>query len=124
MRPLAFVLLMGGAVASAQTPDFSGKWVVVPSAAAGGTSQGSAPPTLSAQGTMGSGWPSEITLTQDAVALTLEFTYFHPREAQPPFRFKYALDGSVSKNTINMGRGPQEKVSRVSVASGSMTITT
>jgi hypothetical protein len=98
---------------AAQTPlDFSGKWTVVPSKGATGAAMGSAPPTLSAQGDMGSGWGSEITITQDASVLTVVYTYFHPREIQPPFTFKYLLNGAESRNTVNMGRGPQERSPR------------
>jgi hypothetical protein len=111
--------------ASAQTPpDFSGKWTVAPPASAPGTAMGSGPPTLSAQGTMGSGWGAEITLTQDAASLTVEYTYFHPREIQPPFRFKYLLDGSQSRNTVNLGRGAQEQVSKAAFEGSSLVITT
>src|SRR5262245_38756631 len=101
---------------SAQSsPDVSGKWAVVGDAAPSGATQGSAPPTLSAQGNMGSGWPSEITLAQDAATLTLTFTYYHPRDVQPPIIFKYALDGSTSRNTIDLGRGNQEQVSKTTL---------
>jgi hypothetical protein len=118
---LVFLASIGGA----QTlPDFTGKWVVAPPASPAGTSMGSAPPTLSAQGTMGSGWGSEITLTQDATYLTVEYTYFHAREIQPPFRFKYLLDGSTSRNTVNLGRGPQEQISKATIEGSSLVITT
>ena len=62
-----------------------------------GVARGSAPPALSAHGDMGSGWGSEITITQDASTLTVVYTYFHPRDMQPPFTFKYPLNGSASR---------------------------
>ena len=31
---------------------------------------------------------------------------------QPPTKLVYRLDGSESRNTVNIGRGPQEQVSR------------
>ena len=93
--------------------NFSGRWTLAPPANAPGTAMGSAPPSLSAQGDMGSGWGADLTLTQDATALTVEYTYFHPREIQPPFRFRYLLDGSQSRNSVNLGRGPQEYVRAV-----------
>ncbi len=118
-------MLLFAASAAAQTPpDLSGKWTVVPQASAPGVAMGSAPPALSAQGTMGSGWGSEITLTQDATALTVEYTYFHPREMQPPFRFKYLLNGAAGTNSVNMGRGPQEQVSKAVWEGTSLAITT
>ncbi len=119
------VILFFASHASAQTPpDFSGKWTIVPEATPSGTAMGSAPPTLSAQGNMGSGWPADIQFTQDASTLTLQYTYFHPREVQPPFVLKYALDGSQSRNTLNLGRGPQDQVSKTSMEGNSLVITT
>ncbi len=43
---------------------------------------------------------------------------------QPPMRLTYALDGSESRNTINMGRGPQELVSKAAWEETSLAITT
>ncbi len=97
---------------------------MVAPAAAAGAAMGSAPPTLSAHGDMGSGWGSPITLTQSATSLTVEYTYFHPRENQPPFRLSYALDGALSRNTVNLGRGPQLQVSRAIWQGTSLVITT
>ena len=114
----ALVLL--ATTATAQTrPDFSGRWTVAPepSAAAGrGGSQVS--------GTMGSGWGGEITITQDAATLTVERAQFSQYDIQPPMRFTYALDGSDSRNTINMGRGPQEQVSKAAWREPSLVIST
>ena len=73
---------------------------------------------------MGSGWGPEIVITQDASALTVVYTYFHPRDIQPPFTLRYALDGSATTNTLNMGRGPQEQTSRASWEGASLVITT
>jgi hypothetical protein len=110
--------------AAAQTPDFSGKWTLVPPARAAGAESGSAPPTLSEQGDMGSGWGSPVTLRQDPAALVVEYSYFHPRDVQPPFRLSYRLDGAESRNTLNLGRGPQSQVSRVEWQGGRLVITT
>ena len=63
-------------------------------------------------------------MTQDAVALAVQYTYFHPREVQPPFVFRYRLDGTPSRNTVNLGRGPQEQVSRASFEGTALVITT
>ena len=121
---VAAILLVAGPAGARTPPDFSGKWVVVPAANAPGVAMGSAPPTLSAHGTMGSGWGSEITLIQDSGTLTVEYTYFHPRDSQPPFKFKYLLNGSESRNTVNMGRGPQEQVSVATWDGDTLVITT
>ncbi|MBK5257662.1 MAG: hypothetical protein JJE39_16685 [Vicinamibacteria bacterium] len=124
MRRVLPILILASSVAAQSPPDFSGKWTVLVMRRAPGAAMGSAPPTLSETGSMGSGWGSELTLTQDADALTVEYTYFHPREIQPPFSFKYLLNGAVSRNTVNMGRGPQEQVSTAAWAGASLVITT
>ena len=43
---------------------------------------------------------------------------------QPPMRFTYKLDGSESRNTINIGRGPQELASKAARQDASLVITT
>ena len=106
------------------TPDLSGKWTVVAPARAAGAAQGSAPPSLSALGDMGSGWGSPLTLRQDAATLTVEYTYFHPRDVQPTLRFGYRLDGAESRNVANLGRGPQLQVSRAAWHGDRLVITT
>jgi hypothetical protein len=125
-RAKGFLLatLLAAAAAGAQPPDFSGKWAVAPPERAAGVAMGSAPPTLSELGTMGSGWASEITLAQSAAALVVVCEYFHPRDAQPPFRLSYALDGAESRNTVNLGRGPQVQVSTAGWRGASLVITT
>lgn len=111
-------------LATAAPPDLSGKWTVAPPARAAGTAQGSAPPSLSAPGDMGSGWGSPMTLSQDAAALTVEYTYFHPRDVQPPLRFTYRLNGATSRNVVNLGRGPQLQVSIAAWQGERLVITT
>lgn len=121
---LALILPLAASAYGQTSPDFSGRWTIVPPVSAAGTTMGSAPPTLSAQGTMGSGWGSEITLTRDGQSLTVAYTYFHPRDVHPPFVFKYPLDGSPSKHTVNLGRGPQTQISKTSFEEGALVITT
>jgi hypothetical protein len=124
--PLAAALLfVSGAAVRAQSPaDFSGTWTLVPPARAAGVSRGSAPPALSAQGDMGSGWGPEVTITQDDSTLTVVYTYFHPRDMHPPLTFRYPLNGSAVTHTVNMGRGPQEQVSKASWRGASLAIAT
>jgi hypothetical protein len=118
-------LLLATCAAAAQPPaDFSGTWTLAPSGLAAGAATGSTPPTLSAHGDMGSGWGSEITITQDASVLMVSYTYFHPRDIQPALVFRYRLDGASATNTVNMGRGPQDQVSRTSWQGTSLVIRT
>ena len=112
-------LLLLAATAAAQTPpDFSGRWTALPEPPAAGSGTAIAP------GTMGSGWGADITITQDAARLTVERAQFSQYDMQPPMRFTYNLDGSESRNTINMGRGPQALVSKAASQDASLVITT
>ena len=72
---------------------------------------------------MGSGWGDEITIAQDGSRLTVERAQFSQYDMQPPMRLTYALDGSESRNTINMGRGPQEILSKAVRQDGTLVIT-
>jgi hypothetical protein len=100
--------LVAAATAAAQTrPDFSGRWTTPAPATASGVRGVSI-----STGTIGSGWTDDITIAQDASRLIVERAQFSTYDIQPPMRLTYALDGSESRNTINMGRGPQEIRSR------------
>jgi hypothetical protein len=125
MRPVEKVIRAGAAVLlagslAAQPPtDFSGRWSLVPdppAAATGGAG--------TVTGAMGSGWGADITLTQDATTLAIEYAQFGRYDMQPPLKFVYTLNGSDSRNTINMGRGPQEQVSRTAWDGSRLVITT
>jgi hypothetical protein len=126
MRPVKIVMRVTMAVVFAagvvaQTPpDFSGRWVLAPDAPAAPGQRGG----RTAPGTMGSGWGADITVTQDATMLTIEYAVFARSDMQPPMRLVYRLNGSESRNTINMGRGPQEQVSNTAWDGGKLVITT
>jgi hypothetical protein len=106
--------------AAAQTlPDFSGRWTAPAPATASGVRGVSI-----VAGTMGSGWGDEITIAQDASRLTVERSQFSQYDMQPPLRLTYALDGSESRNTINLGRGPQEILSKAAQQDSTLVITT
>ncbi len=117
-------LLLVAATAMAQGgPDFSGRWTAVPEpppAAGGRGGTGAA----AVAGTLGSGWGATLTIEQHASALVVERAQFSQYDMQPPMRLTYALDGSESRNTINLGRGPQELVSRAAWEDTSLAITT
>src|SRR5262245_55910678 len=77
---LAAVLRVVRGIVAQLPPDLSGTWTIAAPERAAGVASGSAPPSLSAHGDMGSGWGAEVTISQDASALTVVYTYFHPRE--------------------------------------------
>ncbi len=113
--------LVGAASLTAQTtPNFSGRWVLAPDPPAAATQRGGGPAT----GSMGSGWGTDISVTQDPTTLTIEYAQFARSDMQPPMKFVYRLDGSESRNTINMGRGPQQQLSRTAWDGSKLVITT
>jgi len=73
---------------------------------------------------MGSGWGRAITITQDPSGLIVEYAFFVPYDLQPPFRFLYALDGSETTNSVNLGLGPQVQRSRAAWRGDTLVITT
>src|SRR5580765_8563325 len=90
-------------------PDFSGRWTIEVAPPAAGAAGGRGGP---GRGDMGSGWGSTITIAQDASRLTVEYVFFGRGDLQPPLKFVYPLDGSETKNSVMMGRGVQEQVSK------------
>jgi hypothetical protein len=107
-------------------PNFSGQWVIEPvkmPLSTGG------PPTRPdqgqlAQGDMGSGWGSPITITQDAAQLVVEQTLFNRYDAAAQPRFRYALDGSDTTNTAMIGHTTQVRRSRAAWEGQELRITT
>ena len=98
---------------AAQPPaDFSGRWTLDAPAVATTAAVPGRPASTSAPGDMGSGWGPSISVAQDANHLTVEYQVFSRYDLQPPLRFTYALDGSESGNSVNMGRGEQVETSR------------
>jgi hypothetical protein len=116
LTAIAIVILVGTvagllAAPGQQKPDFSGRWTADPTPARGAVD-------------MGSGWGSPITITQDALKLTVEYTFFTRGDMQPPLRFIYALDGSETRNSVMMGRGVQIQASKTTWGDGKLTIRT
>jgi arylsulfatase len=102
------------------SPDFSGTWST--------TSLSSTPPTGSAPPppvpTLGSGWGDRISIVQDAETLEVDRVFFTPRELQPLIRYRYALDGSETANTVTMGRSGPPATSTVAWEGNRLVITT
>ena len=101
---------------AAQT-NLAGKWVMDPASAP-------APPAGGGGGGRGRGGmlAPEVTITQDAKTLTLE--YMGGGQAPAPVKVVYNLDGSESKNMM-MGRGGQmEQVSKAAWSGNMLVVTT
>jgi hypothetical protein len=137
LRALAFVLLAASVTAQTK-PDVSGRWTSEPeptTTAPGGSGQADAARGGAGErggggrgagraGDMGSGWGSNITITQDASRLTVEYMFFTRGDMQPPLKFVYALDGSETKNSVMMGRGIQAQTSKTAWDGDKLVITT
>ena len=115
-------LLLPVAIATANraVPDFSGHWTIEPPSGAAAGRVGAAV----SRGDMGSGWGSALTIVQDSSRLTVEYAFFGRGDMQPALKFVYALDGSETRNSVMMGRGVQQQVSRTRWEGDSLLITT
>ena len=110
----------------AQTPaNFAGRWTTDAMAAGGGNSPaGRGSGGRRGRPDMGSGWGSTITITQDPRQLTVEYAFFSRGDLQPPMKFVFALDGTETRNTVRMGRGPQAERSKAAWDGQTLVITT
>jgi hypothetical protein len=112
-------------VAAQTRPDFSGQWsrqdTAVTDAPRGGRAGGA---RGGRTGDMGSGWGPDITITQDANQLIVEYAFFARGDMQAPLRFVYAFNGSETKNSVMMGRGIQVQTARTAWAGEKLVITT
>jgi hypothetical protein len=100
---LAAILL--ATVASAQTPNFAGKWTLVPDPAA--------------TGGMGGGIGQEALITQDATSITI-----NRKSQMGEFTSTYKLDGSESKNTLTIQGNAIDQVSTVKWDGGTLKVDT
>jgi hypothetical protein len=112
----AGILTTGAAVQD--RPDFSGVWTST-ARSAGFTPRGGR-----AAASLGSGWGESFVITQDADTLLLERTFFTRADLQPAMRFRFALDGSETRNAVLMGRGIQVQVSTAVWEGDKLVITT
>lgn len=112
----AFVIHTGSvSAATAQQPNFAGRWIAAPDSAGG---------RGPATGNPGSGWGTPLTITQDGTRLTVEYPFFSRYDMQPPLRFIFSLDGTETTNTVMMGLGVQEQVSHAAWTGTTLVITT
>jgi hypothetical protein len=107
-------LAFASAVVMAQA-NFAGKWVLDPASASAAPQGGGR-----GRGMMGLG--SELTITQDASTITLE--YMGGGRNPAPVKQVFKLDGTESKNTVMMRGGETEQVSKAAWAGQSLVVTT
>ena len=116
------VVLCAVSVTAETRPDFSGRWISEPEPKAPTSGDGARGGER--VGDLGSGWGSNITLTQEVGRLMVEYMFFARGDMQPPLRFVFALDGSETKNSVMMGRGIQVQTSKTAWEDDKLIITT
>jgi hypothetical protein len=101
---VAAVVLMAAGLGAQAKPSFAGEWKIV----------------ADQQGSPG----ADLTVAQGATAMTVE--YKAAGQAPAPVKLTYALDGSVSTNTMAGGAGgaPTEQVSKAMWAADKLVVTT
>jgi hypothetical protein len=105
--PLALAAILVAAVVSAQTPDFSGKWTLVPN------------PSAAPGGFGGGGIGQEAVITQDAASITIKRT-----TQMGEFTSIYKLDGSESKNTLTVQGNTIDQISKAKWDGGTLKVDT
>jgi len=110
----AIVLSAVGLVAQAK-PSFAGKWTMDPASAP-------APPAGGGRGGRGGGLGMELTISQDATTLTLE--YMGGGQAPAPVKLVYKLDGTESKNMVTGRGGQTEQVAKAAWEGNVLSVTT
>jgi len=101
---IGFAVILFAAVASAQTPNFAGKWTLVPN-----------PGAPAGPGGLG----TEATITQDAKTLTIKRT-----TQMGEFTSTYNLDGSESKNTLTVQGNAIDQLSKTKWDGGTLQVDT
>ncbi len=89
--------------------DFTGKWTRTATTDESSSSE--------------SGWGSDFFIVQHSDRIVVERVFFSRPDLQPPLTFTYFLDGSESRNSVLMGRGTQEQVSKVTWEGNKLVIT-
>lgn len=117
-RLILILTVFATALSAGDRPDFSGSWTATSTPTASSERDGSPP------GSLGSGWGQEFSIRQDADIVTVERAFFTRGDVQPTLKFRYALDGSETRNKVMMGRGIQEHVSTAVWDGDTLVITT
>lgn len=115
----AAVALSAAFVVAQAKPSLAGKWVVDASAASAAPA---APGGGGGRGGRGGMLGQELTITQDATTLTIE--YMGGGQTPAPVKLVYKLDGTESKNTMMMRGGQMEQVSKAAWVGNSLAVTT
>jgi hypothetical protein len=109
---------LAASTATAQQPNFAGRWAALPDSAPPGTTASPTP------GSPGSGWGTPLTITQDSARVTVEYQYFSRYDLQPPVQLTYALNGAERRNTVMTGIGFQQQLTRAAWNGSTLVLTT
>ena len=101
-------------------PDFSGTW----STSILHTQSPIGHPVSPVVATLGSGWGDKISILHKKDYLEIERVFFLPREIQPLVKYRYALDGTMTENAVNMGRTGLVPTSKTAWEGNRLVITT
>ncbi len=101
-------------------PDFSGTWSTAEINTVSVINRSDKPKIA----TLGSGWGDKISIIHRADLLDIERIVFAPRETQPTTLYHYSLDGSITENSINMGRSLKPNKSSTKWQNNTLIITT
>ncbi len=101
-------------------PDFSGSWSTAELSTVSVINITDKAKTPS----LGSGWGEKISIIHPKENIEIERVFFGPREVQPLINYRYALDGSVSENSIYMGRSAKPLSSTTKWQENRLAITT
>jgi polyisoprenoid-binding protein YceI len=103
---VTLALVVSALVSAQGTPNFAGKWTLLPAPGAAGPG-----------GAGGLG--QEATITQDATSITIKRT-----TQMGEFTTTYKLDGSESKNTLNFQGNAIDQVSKTKWDGGTLKVDT
>jgi arylsulfatase A-like enzyme len=101
-------------------PDFTGSWSTAELSTVSVINRSDKPKLAF----LGSGWGEKISILQRSDYLDIERVVFTPRENQPIVNYRYALNGSPTENTINMGRSMKPLISSTKWQDNKLMITT
>jgi hypothetical protein len=113
----------GTQVRGQSVPDFSGEWTRMDSVAER-TSVAAVGDAAFRTGSMGNGWGSPLIMRQQSGRLVIEYTFFSRYDLQAPIRLAYTLDGSESRNALNIGHTESVLRSRAVWRDTTLVITT
>lgn len=120
---LALLVLCAAPTRAQQRPSFSGEWARVDSTPEAVTVARAGDARFRV-GDMGSGWDSPLTIRQTQDSLFVEFQHFSAYDLQPKLHYAFALDGSETRNRVNIGNAETVLPARVRWNGSSLVIVT